>query len=156
MFSGTNRKEATTPFPCPIMFPLNISVDQLSLPQSLPLPLLLSLSLPLSHQPITNQPIIVSNLSLYQPVTCQHVQPVTVHMDHIPRTPHNYISNITNACLYQAYTKITNIPSQDMCLNHVPKHIPNHQPVPYQISTMYLLAQGKTQGSTLQSAPTKP
>jgi hypothetical protein len=47
------------------------------------------------------------------------------------------MSNITNTCLYQACTKITNIPSQDMCLNHVPKHVPNHQPVPYQASTMY-------------------
>ena len=58
-------------------------------------------------------------------------------MDHIPRTPLNYMSNITNTCLYQACTKITNKPSQDMCLNHVPKYVPNHQPVPYQASTMY-------------------
>jgi hypothetical protein len=43
------------------------------------------------------------------------------------------MSNITNTCLYQACTKITNIPSQDMCLNHVP----NHQPVPYQTSIVY-------------------
>jgi hypothetical protein len=42
--------------------------------------------------------------------------------------------NITKTSLYQACTKITNISSQDMCLNHVPRHVPNHQPIP---STMY-------------------
>jgi hypothetical protein len=47
------------------------------------------------------------------------------------------MSNITNTCLYQEYTKITNIPSKGMCLNHVPKHVPNHQSVPYQVSTMH-------------------
>jgi hypothetical protein len=55
------------------------------------------------------------------------------------------MSNITNTCLYQACTKITNIPSQDMCLNHVPKHVLNHQPVPYQhqpcTTTMYHMHQ---------------
>jgi hypothetical protein len=49
------------------------------------------------------------------------------------------MSNITNTCLYQACTKITNIPSQDMCLNQVPTCTMHHAstcaiPVP---STMY-------------------
>jgi hypothetical protein len=43
------------------------------------------------------------------------------------------MSNITNTCLYQACTNITNIQSQYMCINHVP----NHQPIPYQASTVY-------------------
>jgi hypothetical protein len=47
------------------------------------------------------------------------------------------MSNITNTCLYQACADITNIPSQDMCLNHVPNHVSNHQPVPYQASIVY-------------------
>jgi hypothetical protein len=77
------------------------------------------------------------------------------------------MSNITNTCIYQSYTNITNIASQDTCLhqvptctmhhasNCVPQPVPsektmhqqmfNHQPcipstnhVPYHLSTMYI------------------
>jgi hypothetical protein len=61
-----------------------------------------------------------------------------------PRTPLNQMLNITNTCLYQECTNITNIPSQDMCLNHVPnlyhnKPVPNtmYQNVPNHASIMY-------------------
>jgi hypothetical protein len=79
------------------------------------------------------QPVTII-LSIYPTYHCQHVQHVTVTdtQPDIPMTP-----LITNTFLYQACTKITNIASQDMCINHVPNHVPNHQPVPYQSSIVY-------------------
>jgi hypothetical protein len=115
------------------------------------------MSLPFPGQPASNLSLSLStfhvNLSLstchYQPVTANlslplsltyYHQPVTIidikhkrtrstHIDHIPRTSLNQMLNITNTYFCQACTKITNIPSQDMCLNHVPKPVPNIIPM---------------------------
>jgi len=103
-FSDSNMEEATTPFPFLVLQPWSISVDQLSLPQSLPLSLQLSL----------------------RTCHCHWYSTKSYHMHHIPRTPLNYISNITNTCLYQECTNITNIPSQYMCPNQVPTSTMHH------------------------------
>jgi hypothetical protein len=78
------------------------------------------MSLSLSHQPV--QPVTVSSMKP-DPLssTCNSCQ---YHQEHIS----NHMLNINNTCLYQACTKITNIPSQDMCACTIPctKPIPYH------------------------------
>jgi hypothetical protein len=125
------------------MLPLNISVGKLSLPHSLPL----SLTLPLSHQPVTSQLVTISNMSL-SPILNQVLshgsytndtsQLDVQHHQHIPLPSmyqyhqHTITIYVSQPCTKPSTCTIPNI-------NHVPQHVhqPCTTPIPNCASTMH-------------------
>jgi hypothetical protein len=120
VFSDTNRKEAMTPFPCPIPT-LKYKCRKISLPQSLPLSLSLSLYPTLCHQPVT----VTSTCHCIQPIIV--ILPSTCYTRTCTKSSINCVP--TYASMYKPYHNkimyhVPSITYQESASSQYKKYVP--------------------------------